>query len=178
MRQPGDLARRSTFFPSLSRENTMRNYRYADFRKAGWTAKYAKYAADAVAAFRELEDDSETPDNIGAVRLICEPESEPYDPGCEGYLVRNGHPVSIEDERKQTAEMPGQYGNWWLRTEVWDGKAWQHADSIGGCAGYVNPESPIENEYVADLMQSAVDASRLLTAEIDSALADALSMLA
>jgi hypothetical protein len=37
---------------------------------------------------------------------------------------------------------------------------WEHGDSIGGCTGYKDPKSPLENCYVSDLMTTTIDAFR------------------
>lgn len=110
--------------------------------------------ARTLAQWRELE-------SAGRVRIVAEPELEPYDPGdCgEAYTNIHGRRVSAEEAQKEIAEMLERDGHWRIVSYWHDGNEWQHADSIGGCAGYSNPCSPFENCYVPDLMNSAIKES-------------------
>lgn len=120
---------------------------YGKFRtKGGMDAKAALRAAKILERWQAAECGEHDEPEIGSVRLVCEPEDEPYDAGdCrDAYTNIYGRRVSAE---------------------YFDGEDWQSADSIGGCAGYEDVLSPFENWYVVDLMDSALDAVEHLTPE-------------
>ena len=127
---------------------------YLDFRKAGYTASQSLYMAKVVAEFEELGDD--------CVKIEAEPEMENYfdvygEP--EGYTNIHGKRVSAEQERKDMLEQFERDGVWCVASYYKDETGeWQHADSVGMCAGYKNPLCPLQNCYVPDLMLSAVKA--------------------
>jgi len=89
-------------------------------------------------------------DDLGdSVRIQCEPEEENY------YDVY-GIPES-DKEKRQLAESL-EKGCWYVFSEY---KCpccgqWNRADGIGMCVGYNDPCLPFENNYVIDLMDSAV----------------------
>jgi hypothetical protein len=97
----------------------------------------------------------------GKVRLRAEPEQESYfdvygEP--EGYTGIHGKRVSAEDAHKELAEILDRDGAWVVIAEYRIGDdEWEHADSVGMCS-YADPLDPVQNCYVADLMQSALDA--------------------
>jgi hypothetical protein len=95
----------------------------------------------AIATFRELESQ-------GAVRIIAEPEQE-------NYFDVYGEPDDPQARDEIEANLE-DWGCWVVHTEYFDGQAWQWADSIGMCV-YHNPIDPKENDYVPDLMRSAVE---------------------
>lgn len=97
-------------------------------------------------------------EEAGLVRLRAEPEDESYfsvygEPG--GYRDARGHWVSAEEERKAIVEQIERDGCWCVLSEVWTGERWEVADSIGMCI-YSNPCDPFQNDYVPDLMSSAL----------------------
>lgn len=103
--------------------------------------------------FRKLEDE-------GLVRMRAEPESESYfdsygEP--EAYTDAKGRHVSAEDALKDLVHVLDLYGCWWTCSEVLVDGEWEMADSCGMHTGYKNPLSPLENCYVVDEMQAALD---------------------
>lgn len=116
-------------------------------------------AACALASTRTLEEWREA-EAAGLVRLRAEEEQESYmdcygEP--EAYTDINGRRVSAEKAREELCELLDSKGCWWVCSEVWTGDEWEHADSIGMCAGYDDPLSPFENCYVPGLMRAALD---------------------
>jgi hypothetical protein len=94
--------------------------------------------------FRNLE-------RHGFVRLRAEPEQE-------SYFDVFGNPETPE-ERQEIMDRLNLHGCWCVFSEFrGDDGRWHHADSIGMCAGYQNVLDPEENDYVCDLMASAVNA--------------------
>ena len=128
---------------------------YKRSRKNGYAAMEAKLIADTEDRFEQLEQDD-------LVRIIATPEYENYfsvygEP--EAYQDRNGRRVSAEQARKELVEMIDRDGCWYVSSQyrcVECGK-WETADGIGMCCGYSNPCDPVENPYVVDLMQSAIN---------------------
>jgi len=97
--------------------------------------------------FRNLE-------RHGFVRLRAEPEQE-------SYFDVFGEPDSAE-ERQEIVDSINLHGCWWVVSEFrGDDGRWHRADSIGMCAGYQNVLDPEENDYVCDLMASAVNAPEM-----------------
>lgn len=98
--------------------------------------------ARTVAEFEELESQ-------GLVRIKAEPEQE-------SYFDVYGEPDN-EKERKATEDYLERWGCWAVFSEYFDGDDWQHADCIGMCV-YADPMSPVENDYVPELMRAAIQA--------------------
>lgn len=130
--------------------------KYRSFRECGMSPVHALSAAKTLLEWESLEYDDR-------VRLRAEHEQENYfdvfgQP--DGYVNAQGHRVSPEQERKEICESIERYGNYYIVSEYFDGEEWQHADSIGMCAGYRNVLDPRENWYVPDLMAAAIKAYR------------------
>lgn len=106
-------------------------------------AACALQSARTLAQWRELE-------NGGLVRLKAEPEQE-------NYFDVYGEPETAK-ERKAIEQQLDRDGCWIVIAEYFDGTHWQQADSIGMCSGYSNPTDPFQNDYVTDLMRSAIKA--------------------
>jgi hypothetical protein len=97
-----------------------------------------------IETFRNLESN-------GFVRIRAEEEQE-------SYFDVFGNPDSPE-ERQEIVDRLNLNGCWCVTSEfMGDDGRWHHADSIGMCTGYQNVLDPEENDYVCDLMASAVNA--------------------
>lgn len=120
---------------------TYRRFRSVGSGLVGRDAECALRSARTLLAFRELE-------SRDLVRMLCEPESGNYFDCCG----------SEENPRDQKAmeDIIERLGVWRTASEYFDGREWQHADSCGMHAGYVNPLCPFENCYVIDEMAVAV----------------------
>ena len=116
---------------------------YLQFRQHGKTAAQSLYAAKTLIKFQKLEDK-------GIVRLRAEPEEE-------GYFDVYGEPES-KKERESVVHAIEMNGCWWVVAERLCCKkcdTFEHKDSIGMCI-YSDPFDPFENDYVIDLMHSAL----------------------
>lgn len=100
-------------------------------------------AARTILAFREME-------NAGLVRMRAEPETE-------NYFDVFGDEMD-KKEKKRMEEIIDLLGCWQTVSEFFDGEEWQFADACGMHTGYKNPLDPIENCYVVQEMQAALDA--------------------
>lgn len=132
-----------------------RRYIYRELRQAGMKAATAWVDAGRIDCFERLQAQ-------GLVRIRAEQEQEDYfsvygEP--EGYTTIHGRRVNEDDARKEI-ERQLEDGCWCVITEYWDGKNWQHADSVGMCVGYNDVLSYTENWYVGDLMGAAVVACK------------------
>lgn len=138
---------------------------YRRFRLRGESAALALNSAKIVARFSELE-------SLGLVRLLTVDESE-------GYFDVYGRMCVSTKEDKQIERLIERDGCVCCISEYLDGQAcdgsphWEHADSIGMCI-YRTPLSPIENCYITELMDGAIEqAERLLArSELSETLAD------
>ena len=106
----------------------------------------------------------------GLVRLVME-ESDlnPIeDMTFEDYTDQNGRRVTAEEWEEETIRIIELVGNWDLTTEyrLSIDDEWEHADNIGGCAGYHDgmghnvADDWRYNSYVPDLMSSAINKLR------------------
>lgn len=127
--------------------------KYQEYRIAGYRAVEALRNAKILQDWDKLERE-------GLVKLEAEPEQEDYfdvygEP--EGYVNIHGRRISAEQEREEIARHLDTWGCWFISS--WWRKntesEWDQADSIGMCV-YHNPLNPIENNYVPDLMLSAI----------------------
>src|SRR5262249_10266646 len=73
----------------------------------------------------------------------------------ENYFDVYGKPDS-EREYKAMCEALDRNGCYCVVSQYFDGREWQWADSVGMCV-YDRPLDPFCNDYVIDLMQSALD---------------------
>jgi len=127
---------------------------YLSARRVGYTPPHAWHCAQTILAWRDEED-------MELVKIECEPDSEPYDPGDSGgaYINQFGRRVSAEQARKELDELISRTGIWciagYYRVSIND--EWICADSICGCAGYEDPVDWRENWYVPDIMQATLD---------------------
>ena len=146
------------------------NRLYRRFRAAGYRPVESMRDARTVCEFRSIENDRDNlePEDIGAVRIVSECDEEPYDPGdiLEPHRGSDGRWRTREENEKELNHILETYGVWTVSSQLWTGTDWETVDSIGGCAGCHDAESPFENNYVIDLMRAAIDASRELTADI------------
>ena len=141
MRQAKQLENEKMKTIEAKLKNEYRKMRkYKPFMLVGRDAECSLESARVKIAFEHAEAD-------GRVRIIQEPDAEPFDWGdCE-----------------PDPDMLDRLGVWNVSSQVWQGcpdcgrGEWVDADSICGCAGYENPQSPYENCYVIDLMRSALD---------------------
>ena len=108
-------------------------------------AACALRSAKTLAEWREAE-------RAGLVRLVAEPEREDY------FAV-----FGREDNEKYQKAMEQTLerdGCWHVFSQVnhgsESGDKWVFADGVGMCV-YRNPLDPFENDYVIDLMRSALD---------------------
>lgn len=134
---------------------------YAQFRKAGYSPVESKRSADIVAQFRAHqwgESCDPDPEDIGAMRIRLEPDSEPYDPGdtLEPHRGSDGRWLSRDELERELNHQLETYGVWGTIGEVWTGEDWEQVDSVWGHAGYKNPDCPIENIYVVDHMRACL----------------------
>lgn len=108
--------------------------------------------ARTLAEWRVMED-------RGRVRIVSKPDPEPYDAMNmrDAYVNQYGRHVSEQEASAELDRILERDGVWCVRSEWFDGDTWRHADSICGCV-YSDPESPFCNDYVPDLMRSALDA--------------------
>lgn len=127
---------------------------YQQFRKSGYTALESLRNSKICAVFADLE-------SRGLVRLRAIPEEESYfdvygEP--DGYVDIHGRRVSAEQERKELCETIERDGCWIIVSEWRESEddLWNVADSVGMCV-YSWPLCPLENCYVPDLMQAAID---------------------
>ncbi len=117
---------------------------YAQARKAGYSARESLRTARILREWDNLE-------SAGLVRLRAEGEQE-------GYFDVYGEPVSAK-ERAEIERYLDLWGCYCCLAEYLDTRGtWQVADSIGMCV-YANPLDPLENWYIPDLMQSAIDSA-------------------
>ena len=99
------------------------------------------------------------------VRMTCEPQQEGYfdvfgEP--EGYDDLFGIHVSAKQEREEICRIIDLHGCWVVRSEYRCPvcNQWKLADSVGMCMGYVDPTDWACNEYVVDLMVSAIEQAK------------------
>lgn len=99
------------------------------------------------------------------VRITCRPEQEDYfdvygKP--EGYDDMFGNHISAKQEREEICRIIDLTGLWIVRSEYRCPTCgqWEVADSVGMCTGYVDPGDWAHNEYVVDLMTSAMEAAK------------------
>jgi hypothetical protein len=142
----------------MPRPYTRTTLKYEQFRKAGYRPPHALSAAKTLVAFEKLED-------LHLVRIHAEPEDENYFDANgleEGYTDIHGRRVSAEEAQKRMEEILDRDGCWCVMSQVNRGTVdepeWETVASIGFCAGYSDPEDPMENWYVPDLMSAAIEA--------------------
>jgi hypothetical protein len=143
---------------------------YQQFRTAGYRPITAWERADIVAQFRqhETDDDSPEPEEIGAMRICLECDDEQYDAGdmLEPFRGSDGRWRTREELEREHTHMLETCGVWGTIGEVWNGTDWEIVDSCWGHAGYENPDSPIENEYVIDHMRACLEHRANMMADI------------
>lgn len=114
---------------------------YRRFRSIGYRAERALSSARTVERFIAFADD--------LVRLRMDYEQE-------SYFDVYGEPDTAR-ERENIVRYLELWGCYSVYTEFLDENGeWQLADSVGMCV-YEHPLCPFDNEYVVDLMQSALD---------------------
>lgn len=98
-----------------------------DFQKFLEFGAYAVPPGKAVCAHQAARtlDEWRLAVNAGLVRMSSRPEEE-------SYFDVFGDPETEEQRRAITAALD-RMGCWCVYSEVWDGKAWVVADSIGMC---------------------------------------------
>lgn len=139
------------------------NQIYHDLRAAGESAVNAWRSAVIVAAFksRECGEHDEPAPGVSDVRLRAEPEQDSYfdafgEP--EAYTTPNGRKVSKSEARRELAEILDRDGVYVVIAEAWDAErgAWVSAGCVGMCC-YPDPLDYRQNQYVPDLMESALN---------------------
>ena len=127
---------------------------YFRARKSGYSAAESHRAAKIVQAFEERDD----------VRIVCEPEQADYfsvygEP--EGYLGVNGRRISAEQERKDLEDQLDRLGCWIVVAEVRCPHCgtWKSVDSVGMNTGYADPCDWLQNVYVPDPINAALQAA-------------------
>lgn len=132
---------------------------YRQFRAAGYPSLESWESAKIAEEFYLHSKEDESPDEVGAVRLRVEPEYESYfdvygEPW--GFTDISGRYISAEEARHQIEESIQLNGLYCVISDVWNGDEWEPVDSIGMCV-CSDPESPIENWYIPDLMRAALE---------------------
>jgi len=131
---------------------------YAQFREAGYRPHYALSAARTLRLYNALEEHT--------ARITAKPEEESYfdvfgEP--DGYQNKYGRWITPEEERAEIIDEIERTGNWCVMAQVYKecpvcGRGeWHTVDAVGMCTGYDDPTSPLENGYVIDLMQAALN---------------------
>lgn len=137
--------------PKIESEASMTTRLRKDFQRFLETGGYctppgrtacALSRAKTLAKFRDLE-------SRRLVRITAEPEED-------NYFDVYGEPDS-KRERDEIIRQIELHGCWWIVAEWFNGDEWEYADSIGMCV-YDRPLDPFCNDYVSDLMSSAIDA--------------------
>ena len=125
---------------------------YLKARKAGYPASQAYHAAKIVHEFNQRDD----------VRIRCEDEQSSYfdvygEP--EGYTDIYGRWHSPEQERKEIEDRIERLGLWVVYSEALDPQTgeFEMVDSVGMNEGYRDPCDWLENCYVPQLMQAAIE---------------------
>jgi hypothetical protein len=122
--------------------------KYFEFKRTGNAHIVGKSASCALSAARTaIKFESMG----GDVRIAAEAE-------IDGYFDVFGEP-DCERERARIVDLLENWGCWYVYSEYRDPASgnWVSADGIGMCV-YENPTSELENCYVIDLMDSAIDA--------------------
>ena len=117
---------------------------FVRFRAVGQTADSALRSAKTLLAFRKAED-------RGLVRLSMKEEQE-------SYFDVYGELDATEEQRKRTVELIENLGCYCVYSEFRmcaKCNTFEWADSIGFCI-YEKPLDPFCNDYVIDLMASAL----------------------
>ena len=114
---------------------------YRAFRAIGYRAAESLCAARTLTAWEHAVYENR-------VRIRTEPETE-------DYFGVYGEPDTAR-EREQICASLSTHGCHCVITEYWAGAEWEIADSIGFCI-YPDPLDPLENAYVPDMIQSALD---------------------
>ena len=111
---------------------------YKLMRSRGFDAAYACRAAKIWETFESMR---------GSVRIRGEADEVDRDWGDSmGYT------------KSECQHILETYGCWFVLTEYKTPSGeWEFADGIGGCTGYDIPISPAHNQYVPDLMESAIE---------------------
>lgn len=121
-------------------DTTYDKFDYNRARRAGYGAKDALRLARLIEEWKDAE-------RAGLVQLRVEPDNDPDASQCDcgdkhcrhnELLERDGAFGTIGEYRDASGE-------------------WAHADSCWGHVGYADPADPIENDYAADAMRSALD---------------------
>jgi hypothetical protein len=141
-------------------------------RTARIVREWSDYAADNA---DESDRTSGSPDpDDGCVRLVIGAEDESYydvfgEP--EAYTDQYGRRVAAEDARKETDRILDRDGVWRVSAQYLDPYTlrWATADSCGMFTGYRDVTDPVENFYIPDLMQSALERMHSAWAEWESA---------
>lgn len=123
---------------------------YRAERKLGYSAQAAVYNAKTRLAWRAIEDDSDAPAELGAVRLRLVPDE------CAdlSFLEQD----IFADTRDSEYDRANNDGVWGMVGEYWTGETWEHADSVWGFIG----DDWRNSGYDVDVMRNTLDASRNL----------------
>jgi hypothetical protein len=115
---------------------------YREFRNRGYRAEVALRSARIVVDFRKMEE-------RGLVRIAVSPEFEPY------FDVYDE--PDTKKERDEICRWIDLYGIWVVSSERACGccGTFKTIDSIGMCV-FQDASDPHENDYVVDLMASAL----------------------
>lgn len=131
-------------------KETIRLYR--KFRSIGIGGIVGQDAMNCLRAAR-IVDEFENGEYSEYVRIEAKPETDNY------FDVYGKECISAKED-KRIQEQIENLGVWCISAEYrldTDSDKWEMTDSIGMCI-YENPVSPFENEYVIDLMDSALKA--------------------
>jgi hypothetical protein len=135
-------------------------YKYRQFRANGYRASHAMSGAKTLEEWAKLAcGEHDEPDESHCVRLRVESDSDTY-------FDREMKDQGIKRDSRQWDEMARLWelsdGAKGIIVEWYDfeREEWIHADSCWGFWGYYDATCPIENSYVTDLMQSAIEAAQ------------------
>ena len=114
-------------------------------------ARYEIAAKETQTQFDDLESQ-------GLVRIRHEPDYVDFENMCGDMFDPDVNtdikPEILEREKEEYCDKLNRDGVWFVISEYFDGKEWQHADSIGAIEG---TDSDICG-YTCDLQQAAIDA--------------------
>ena len=136
---------------------------YHELRAAGESAVNAWRSAVVVAAFksRECGEHDEPAPGVSDVRLRAEPEQDSYlaafgEP--DAYTNTQGRHVTAKEARAELVADLDRDGVHVVFSEAWDAErgAWVSGDCVGMCC-YPDPLDYRQNQYIPDLMESALN---------------------